>query len=105
MFFNHIRDSTLFREIIDTAATHPGFCVLDRQRMITYARLCGHDVTGRSDYEIALLITRTILSDYGVHIPDIYGLILPVSVHGPLRSSGRSIRPSGQTTIPSEITL
>ena len=103
--FDRIADSTLFREIIDTASSHPGFRVLDRQRMLTYARLCGHDVTGRSDYEIALQITRTILSDYGVHLPDIHGMILPIAVHVQGRSSGCSIRPSGQPTIPSGITL
>jgi len=98
--------STSFREIIDTTASIPGFRVMDRHRMLTYARLCGIDVTGRSDHDIALRITGTILSDYGVQLSDVHDLIPSVSLagHALLRSSDRYGGPCKPDTNPSEIT-
>ena len=98
--------STSFREIIDTAASQPGFYVTDRHRMLTYAHLCGIDVTGHSDHDIARRITGTILSDYGVHLSDVHDLIPPVPSggHGLLRSSDRSGGQCKPDTGPSEIT-
>jgi hypothetical protein len=98
--------STSFREIIDTAASLPGFHIMDHHRMLTYARLCGIDVTGRSDHDIALRITGTILSDYGVQLSDVHDLIPPVPVEGQrlLRSPGHYERTCEQDTNSSEIT-
>ncbi len=98
--------STTFREIVLVAASLPGFCVMNRHRMLTYARLCGIDVTGRSDYHIALRITGTFLSDYGVQLSDIHHLnpAVPIEAHGILQSSNRYGGPCEQDTNPSEIT-
>ena len=98
--------STSFREIIDTAASLPGFRVIDRHRMHAYARLCGIDVAGRSDHDIALRITGTILGDYGVHLSEVRDLIPPVPIEGQglLRSSDRYHGPFQPDTNPSEIT-
>jgi len=79
---------------------------MDRHRMLTYALLCGIDVTGRSDHDIALRITGTILSDYGVQLSEVRDLIPPVPIEGQglLRSSEWYGGPGKPDTNPSEIT-
>ncbi len=99
--------STTFHKIVRVAASLAGFRVMDRHRMLTYARLCGIDVTGRSDHDIALRITETILSDYGVQLSDVHDLIPPIPIEDGqrlLRSSGRYNGPSELNTNPSGIT-
>lgn len=94
-------------DIVQMAASLPGFRVRDRDRMLTYARLCGIDVSGCSNHDIALRITGIILSDYGVQLSDIHDLIPPVPIEEGqkfLRSSGRYTIPSERTTNPSGIT-
>ncbi len=98
--------STSFHEIIDAVVSMPGFRVMDRHRMLTYARLCGIDMNGRSDHDIALRITATILNDYGVQLSDVRDLIppVPIEAQGFLRSSDRYTGPSELNTNPSGIT-
>jgi len=79
---------------------------MDRHRMLTYALLCGIDVTGRSDHDIALRITGTILGDYGVSLTEVRDLIPPVPIEGQglLSSSDRYHGPSESDSNPSGIT-